>query len=138
MKSKLYKNVLAYRYSNYRYEIQLKIQVRGRGNFHSPLLLTSIVPYRIKDYDWIYTDTIDKRLDAKSIIFTHEQREIMYPWSQDEIKGYIDFKSDSIIINLLFPHYEGDTLDHWEPYEFNGIYKLVVKQDTLPLIEKID
>lgn len=138
MKSNAYNKVFAYRYNDFKYEIQIKIKGNGKGNIHNSSFWTNILPYRLTDYDWIYTNTINNRLDSKELIFTHYQRETKHPWSQDSIKGYIDFKPDSMIIDLMFPHYKGNSIDHWEPYEFNGGYELIIKQDTLPLLETID
>jgi hypothetical protein len=137
-KSNACNKVFAYRYNDFKYEIQIKIKVKGRGSIHNPSFWSNILPYRLTDYDWIYTNTINDRLDSNEFIFTHYQRETKHPWIQDSIQGYINFKTDSMIIDLMIPHYKGNSIDHWVPYEFNGRYNLIIKQDSLSLLETID
>jgi hypothetical protein len=125
--------LIVYNYSNnYKYEIELKYHTKGRGNIHS----FSLSKYEFDQWDWMYLNSIHGRIDASNMIFTHYQRKTEYPWSQSKLKGYIEFNGDTANINLQMPHYNDSSIvDHWDEYEFNGKYKLTMKQVTAPLLE---
>lgn len=134
MTRKQYSGITAFNYKDYKYELQLKYHTTGRGNIHT----FSLSKYEFDDADWIYTNTLSGRVDAKDLIFTHYQRKTEYPWKQSELKGYVQFYGDTLaIIALEIPWYnDSSKVDHWVKYEFNGTYSLTIKNDTIPLIER--
>jgi len=121
----------AYNCKAKKYEIQIKTNTTGRGNIHNPF---SFSKYELNDNEWIYTNSINGKLPADSMIFTYVQRRIKFPWSYTNLKGFVSFESDSIELNLFF--YDRENIKAKDsPYEFNGKYKLNVINDTIPIIE---
>ena len=136
MKNIAPQQILVYDSDEFKYEIQIGFAVKGRGNIHT----FSLSKYEFEDFDWIYTNSILGHLDADSIIFTYHQRRASSPWNQmkeSNLKGSVEFKGDSAIsIDLYFPYYkDGISVDHWEPYRFNGTYRMKLLKQHSPLIE---
>ena len=126
--SKPASEIIAYKYHDFTYELQLKYHTKGRGNVHQ----LNLSKYEFDESDWIYLNAISGIVNADSLIFTHYQRKTKYPWNQSALKGNVEFTNDSTIkIDLQIPHYNGTSkIQAYGSYEFNGTYKLVVRQDT--------
>ena len=128
--------IVIYKYNDsFKYEAQIKYHFVGRGNVHAPL---DSKKFDFEEYDWIYLNSIKGRINADSLVFTSYQRKTKYPWSSSNLRGYMDFINDTAV-KLDFQFYGYDDSSKKEttiPYRFNGTYKLIVKQDTVPLLEK--
>jgi hypothetical protein len=105
-------------------EIELKIKYNGQGpNIHN---------FTWDKYDtilpiWIYVTEIHGRVYGENIRISPMRG---FTEINESLKGYIDFDSTSMIINLQQPHYpDGYTLDHYEPSEYNGTYQLKFNND---------
>ncbi|SFU35033.1 hypothetical protein SAMN04487941_0169 [Pontibacter akesuensis] len=130
---KPYGEILAYDYDVYQHELQLKYHTKGRGNIHT----YSLAKYEYDQFNWIYTNRLEGKIEADSLVFTYRHLNSKFPQKQSALKGYIEVFGDSTIsINLEMPRYKESTISHWEPYEFNGTYKLVKKQGIRTLVEK--
>jgi hypothetical protein len=131
---KPFKEILVYDYGEFQHELQLKYHTKGRGNIHT----YSLAKYELDDFDWIYTNRLEGKIEADSLGFSHYQRKTEYPWKQSKLKGHIEVLSDtSIVVSLLMPRYDDSSnVSSWEPYQFNGTYRLIKKEGTLPLVEK--
>ena len=121
----------------YKYEILIVENVKGRGGW-SFIHNGSLEKYVYDNNEWIYTNSISGKIDADSLIYTHYQRKLEYPWNQSNLKGKIEFLSDTaLIVDFQIPHYEdGVNIDHWEPSNYNGIYKIILKSKPSPHIDK--
>ncbi|PVY35628.1 hypothetical protein [Pontibacter virosus] len=131
---KPYKEILAYDYGEFQHELRLTYHTKGRGNIHT----YSLAKYEFDDFDWIYTNKLEGKIEADSLVFSHYQRKTEYPWKQSKLKGHIEVLSDSsIVVSLLMPRYDdSNNVKSWEPYQFNGAYRLIKKEGTGPLVEK--
>ena len=105
---------------NYAYEIQIRVQNEGRGNIHT----LDMKKYEFESSDWIYLNSKQGKIESSDIILTHFQDKTEYPWNQKELKGYIEFINDSLIIKLKKPYYaEGsEKPNYWVDYKYNGKY----------------
>jgi hypothetical protein len=132
--SKPYNQIIAYKYSKFNHELQLKYHVIGRGNVHQ----LSLSKYEYDRSDWIYLNSLKGKIDADSLILTNYQRMTDYPWKQENLKGYIQILNDTTIkLNLQLPFYnDNNRITSYAPYEFNGTYKLEIRQDTTGIIDK--
>jgi hypothetical protein len=122
---------------NLKYEIMIVEHVKGRGGWafvHN----ASLKKYTYDNNKWIYTNAITGKIEADSLIYTHHQRKLDYPWNQSHLKGNIEILSDSIlIVYFQIPFYkDGVNIDHWEDCQYNGYYKILLKNRPSPLIEK--
>jgi hypothetical protein len=126
--SKPANEIIAYKYHSFKYELQIKYHTKGRGNIHQ----LSLSKYEFDASDWIYLNALKGNVPADSLVLTHFQRKTEYPWNQSLLKGRVEFKDDSTIkIDFKMPNYnDSGKVQFYEPYEFNGIYKLIVRQDT--------
>jgi hypothetical protein len=126
-------NVYNFDNDNYEYEILIKTHTVGRGSLHN----MTFEKWESNGGDWIYTKSINGKISADSIIFTHWQRELEYPFNTPNIKGFIniDNKEKTIEINLFFYDQENKSKKDL-PYEFNGIHKLNIVNSTIPRIQK--
>ena len=126
-------NAYNYNGDKFKYEILIKNHTVGRGNLHN----MDLKKWESNSGDWIYTNSINGKIEANSIILTHWQRELERPWNIPNIKGFIeiDEKEKRIEINLFF--YDQENKNSKDiPYEFNGIYKLNIINSTIPRIQK--
>lgn len=103
-----------------RFEIEIPIHHEGRGNIHT----LDISKYKFDQPHWIYLKSTRGKVNASEIILTYHKGKIEYPWIQSNLKGYIEFKNDSLSIKLLTPIYieNNTTPDKWEEYKHNGKY----------------
>jgi hypothetical protein len=123
-----YPEIIARNYSDYKYELNIKYHVRGQGSFYN----FSLARWEGDDYHWIYLNSLVGCIEADSLVFTRYKQKTEYPWKQSDLKGYIEFLNDTLLnIDFQFPHYN-DTgkVEYYRPYEFNGLFKLTVMQDT--------
>ncbi|WP_430406828.1 hypothetical protein [Fluviicola sp.] len=106
----------------YKYEIELPVHHEGRGNMHQ----LDASKYSFNESHWLYLNRKDNKVNHTDIVLTPERNKVDYPYRQSNLKGFILFKFDSIMIRLLVPHYiDQDTIvDEWNNYEYNGNYKL--------------
>jgi hypothetical protein len=126
-------NVYNFDNDNYNYEILIKTHTVGRGNLHN----MDLKKWESDSGDWIYTNSINGKILANDIIFTHWQRELEWPWNTSNIKGFIiiDEEEKTIEINLFFYDQENQNRKDL-PYELNGKYKLRILDSTIPRIQK--
>ncbi|MEO6454961.1 MAG: hypothetical protein ABIN97_12845 [Ginsengibacter sp.] len=131
--SKSYNEIIAYRYSNFKYELQLKYHTTGRGNIHQ----LNLSKYEYDRSDWIYLNSLNGKINADSLVFTNYQRKTEYPWKQSALKGDIQFPNDTTVkLNFQLPIYDDSAkIISYVPYRFNGIYKLIIKQNTAAIID---
>ena len=123
-----YPEIIAYKYRDFNYELQLKYHVKGRGNVHT----LSLSKYEFDVSNWIYLNSLKGQIETDSLALTYEQRKTEYPWKQRGLKGNVTFMNDTTVkINLQLAGYDdSDKIIGYGPYEFNGTYKLRVRQDT--------
>lgn len=127
------KDLTVYSYDKMKYALAIKYRTEGRGNIHT----FDFSKYELDDADWIYTNRIKGQITSDSIIFTHYQDELEYPWSQSNLKGTVTFDSLSVKIELMMPEYDdGVNISRWVPYKFNGEYKLTLSTERPPIIDK--
>ena len=107
-------------------ELELKVNRKGQGwSIHN----FSWDTYDINESNWIYVKRINGKVLGKDVAIS-VQRNAMY--FDKNCKGYIDFDALTMTINLEKGYYkDGVTLDHWEPFEYNGTYKLKFSNDTI-------
>jgi hypothetical protein len=133
-KSVVSQNLNVYNYDSNKYEIAIHYHVMGRGNVHRPFDFSK---YEYDRWHWIYTNKIEGKILADKMVFTFYQRKTEYPWSQSQLRGYVEFKDDSALINLFMPNYnDSNKITGWEPYEFNGRYGLIIKNENAPIMDK--
>jgi hypothetical protein len=124
---------------NYKFELLLKLHVKGQGSMN-PFDNPGMEKYQFDKYIWIYCDKIQGRIDTSNFICTYHQRHYEYPYgvARSGTKGFIEFKTDSVvIIKVKFRfNINGNEKDPWLPTEFNGRYKLKVNSEPVPLIDK--
>lgn len=106
----------------FRYEIEIPIHYEGRGNIHR----LDASKYSYNDSDWIYVNSRENKVSSGDMVLTYERDKTKYPHCQSNLRGFVYFKNDSILIRLIIPHYidEDNTPDEWLKYEYNGNYKL--------------
>ncbi len=96
----------------------------------------SCTPYQHVRSDWIYISSRTGTLDTSQFAFTDLYDQRQYPDRRTVIRGTLILSTDSVEISLSFPCYtNGNTVDHWTPYEFNGHYKLTPR-DTVSESDK--
>ncbi|WP_430406839.1 hypothetical protein [Fluviicola sp.] len=107
---------------NYRYELQLLVHHEGRGNIHQ----LDASKYSFEASDWLYLNKNLGKVYCKDIVLTYERNKTNDLHRQSNLRGFVTFKRDSILIRLIVPHYiDQDTIvDEWNNYEYNGNYKL--------------
>lgn len=107
---------------DYKYELELLIHHEGRGNIHQ----LDASKYRFESSSWLYFNQDTGKVNCENLILTNERNKTQYPFKQSNLKGFIQFRKDSIKIRLIVPHYiDQDTIvDEWNNYEYNGNYKL--------------
>ena len=108
----------------YKYEIQISVYNEGRGNIHT----LDISKYEFESSHWIYLNSKKGKLKASDIVLTYENGKTEYPWKQSNLRGYVEFINDSLLINLKIPIYidEDEKPEDWSDYKFNGKYKIEV------------
>jgi hypothetical protein len=116
------------RFEAFKYEIRISTHTEGRGSIHNPFDQTK---YSLDEYEWIYTNSLNEKLLADSIIYTIRQRQLGSPWRYVNLKGQISFTGDSIFIDLYFNNRENPK-EKDNPYEHNGKYKLNISNEKLP------
>jgi hypothetical protein len=115
-------NVKKINAERYKYEIEIPYHFEGRGNIHAPFDLSK---YEQETAVWIYINKTNGKIDANDLALTDYKGKVDYPWPQTDLRGYLEFTGDILILNFQVPYYkETETPDHWEPYKFNGKYKV--------------
>lgn len=109
----------------YKYEIELPVHHEGRGNIHQ----MDPSKYSFEASDWLYLNKNLGKVYCKDIVLTYERNKTNDLHRQSNLRGFVTFKRDSILIRLIVPHYiDQDTIvDEWNNYEYNGNYKLKEK-----------
>ena len=75
-------SVLVRKTSKPKYEIQIKKHIEGRGNIHT----LSLSKYEYDNSDWIYVNSLEGKISAKDIVFSHYWACIEYPWSISNLR----------------------------------------------------
>jgi hypothetical protein len=106
----------------YNYEVELPVHHEGRGNIHQ----LDASKYSFEGSDWLYLNKNLGKVYCKDIVLTYERNKTNDLHRQSNLRGFVTFKRDSILIRLIVPHYiDQDTIvDEWNNYEYNGNYKL--------------
>ena len=106
----------------YKYEIELSVDNEGCGNIHQ----LDASKYKFKSSSWLYSNYNNGIVNAKDLVLTSERNETDSTYTQSNLRGFVSFKKDSILIRLIVPHYiDQDTIpDEWNNYKYNGNYKL--------------
>jgi len=105
----------------FKYEVQLRRHIEGRGNMHT----LSLSKFGYDTSSWLYLDTITGTVGADALVFTRYWACLEYPWSSQKLKGYVEFKGDQLVIALEGPWYEdGKTLSGYRPLDANGVYSV--------------
>ena len=101
--------------------MQLRIHEVGRGNVH-----TMDCSKWEKDHStWIYIKQRTGKLDTSQFILTNVYGRSDYPWAEKSVHGSIELTADSVDINIEIPqNKEGQVIQNWSPYGWNGKYPL--------------
>ncbi|TFW35778.1 hypothetical protein [Massilia horti] len=108
------------------FELEVRKTVEISGNMHGPS--NPFAPSHVeKIADYIYIDTERGVIPADRIIFTHWRGCSSSVWWQKDMQGSVILTTDSVIIDLKMPRYEGSSSvpKGHVPWEHNGTYKLV-------------
>jgi hypothetical protein len=100
-------------------EIGIPYRVSGRGNVHDPF---SYSKWQFLAYDWIQIAQTEGLSHLEGRVKTPCPLGLNRWYSPAEIQGTVDIGGDTIHIDLNVPN---PTKSGWEPYEFNGAWRLV-------------
>ena len=126
------KELTVYSYDRFKHALAIKYKTDGQGNIHS----FDFSKYEYDDADWIYTDKINGTILSDSLVFTHHQDKMEYPWRTTKLKGTVTFDSLTVRIELMMPeHDDNDKIKKWVPYKFNGQYRLKFSNERPPKID---
>lgn len=108
--------------NKYKYELELLVHHEGRGNIHQ----LDASKYNFDASSWLYFNQDSGNVYAKNLVVTSKRNETDSLYRKFNLKGFVRFKKDSILIRLIMPHYiDQDTIvDEWLDYKYNGSYKL--------------
>ena len=107
-------------------ELELKVNRKGQGwSIHN----FSWNSYNVNESYWIYLPKIEGRVSGSDVSISN-LKNFKHPDKND--KGFIDFDSTTIIINIEEALYSnGETADGWEPFKLNGTYKVRFANDSI-------
>ena len=111
------------------FELELRKTTRTVGSVHN-----FAVPWQpaevSEDSDWMYFDRDHGKIAATDIAFTRWRAcPDESSWQQD-VRGFLVLTDTHVTFNLEMPRYDkGQPPPHYVPWEHNGVYKLVRKQE---------
>lgn len=105
-------------HTRFKYEIELHARISSSGSPCSP----SCFPDRIDDRHWIYVNCVEGRIEAKDLLLTYQRGKFDFP--QSALQGSITIANDILTVDLQRPYYQGNTVDHYTLYPYNGRFEL--------------
>jgi len=102
-----------------RYVLQVRYHVTRRGgNVHD---ITDLSKFEEDVSELLYVNSLQGKVTADAIVYKLFRGDTL----SRVIRGYIEFDSGFVTINLEKPIYESGTpTNNWDAYRFNGTYRL--------------